>query len=111
MWTISPIYSLPIGSIGFTYLGQTETFPDDSNLIRQRGSGVFNAFVSVHPIEKATVSLNVANVFNAWDQAGRLDQNSIAGLSGTGTIFGVPYAATNRIAFGRTFSLSAVYEF
>ena len=110
-FTISPSVNLPFGSVGFTYLGQTSSYPNDDNVLKQRGQGVFNAFVSAHPIEKATVSLNVANVFNSWNQSGRLDQGSVADLASTGAIFGVPYAATNRIGLGRTFSVSAVYEF
>lgn len=111
MFTVSPSYNLPLGSVGFTYVGQTSTYTTDANTLKQRGEGVFNAFVYVHPIEKVTLSLNVANVFNAWSQAGRLDQASVADLSTTGRLYGVPYAATNRVAFGRTFSLSASYEF
>ena len=111
IFTISPSYSLPFGSIGFTYLGQTSSYPDDTNLIRQRGQGIFNVFASVHPIEKAPVSGHVANIFNSWDQSGRLDQSTIAALQGTGAVFGVPYAATNRVGLGRTVSVSATFDF
>ena len=110
-WTITPTFNRPIGSIGFTVIGQTATFPNDDNLLRQKGVTTVNAFVSVHPIERLTLSLNAANIFNTFDQAGRLDQGSVADLASTGTLFGVPYAATNRVAVGRTVSASASYEF
>ena len=110
-FTISPSYSMKFGALGFTYLGQTASYPNDDNILKQRGQGIFNAFVYVKPVAPLTISLNVANVFNAWDQAGRLDQDTVGDLKNTGALFGVPYAATNRIGLGRTFSLSASYAF
>ena len=102
---------MKFGALGFTYLGQTASYPNDDNILKQRGQGIFNAFVYVKPVAPLTISLNVANVFNAWDQAGRLDQDTVGDLKNTGALFGVPYAATNRIGLGRTFSLSASYAF
>ena len=110
-FTISPSYSMNFGGVGFTYLGQTSSYPNDDNILKQRGQGIFNAFVYVKPIDKLTVSFNVANVFNSWDQAGRLDQDTVNDLRNTGTLYGVPYAATNRVGIGRTFSLSASLAF
>ncbi len=111
MFTISPSFNLPLGAIGFTYLGQTKTYTDSSNLLKQRGQGIFNAFVYVKPVEPLTISLNVANLFNSWDQSGRLDQSTVGDLASTGALYGVAYAGTNRVGFGRTFSLSASYAF
>ncbi len=110
-WTISPSFNRPFGSVGFVVIGQTATYPNDDNVLRQKGVTTVNAFVSVHPVEKLTLSLNAANIFNTFDQAGRLDQGSRADLAANGALFGVPFAATNRVATGRTVSASAAYEF
>ncbi len=110
-WTVSPSYDFGIAAVGVTMVGQTKTNVNDDNKLKQRGQNIFSAFVRVEPIAGLEVSANVNNLFNSWDQAGRLDQGSVADLAGVGALFGVPYAATNRVGLGRTFSASASYKF
>lgn len=110
-WTVAPSYDFGMASIGFTMLGQTSTYTDDANGLKQKGQNIFSAFVAVRPVEGLEASVNVNNLFNAWDQAGRLDQGSVAGLASTGAVFGVPFAATNRVGLGRTWSASLKYSF
>ncbi len=110
-WTVSPSYDFGIAAVGLTMVGQTKTNVNDDNKLKQRGQNIFSAFVRVEPIEGLEVSANVNNLFNSWDQAGRLDQGSVGDLAGTGALFGVPFAATNRVGLGRTFSASVSYKF
>ncbi len=110
-WTVAPSYDFGIAAVGFSMLGQTGTYANDDNKLKQRGQNIFSAFVQVEPIDGLQVSLNANNLFNSWDQAGRLDQGSVADLASTGALFGVPFAATNRVGLGRTFSASVRYKF
>lgn len=111
MYTIAPTYDFGLAAIGFTLIGQTDSYPQDDNRLKQKGSNVVSAFVRVRPVDRLEVSLNANNLFNAWDQAGRLDQGSVAELQSLGQLYGVPYAATNRVGVGRTVSISAGYRF
>jgi outer membrane receptor protein involved in Fe transport len=110
-YTIAPSYDFGMGAVGLTLVGQTSSFPNDDNAISQKGSKIVSAFAKIEPIAGLELGINVNNLFNGWDQAGRLDQGSLADLSGTGALFGVPYAATNRVGLGRTFSGSISYKF
>ncbi len=111
MYTIAPTYDFGKAAIGFTLIGQTNSYPQDDNLLKQKGSNIVSAFVRVRPLDRLEVSINANNLFNAWDQAGRLDQGSVADLAALGKLYGVPYAATNRVGQGRTVSVSAGYRF
>jgi outer membrane receptor protein involved in Fe transport len=110
-YTLAPSYDFGLGSVGFVWIGQTSSYPQDDNQIKQKGSNIFSAFAKVEPLTGLELSVNVNNVFNAFDQAGRLDQGSVADLASTGALFGVPYAATNRVGLGRTVSASVSYKF
>jgi outer membrane receptor protein involved in Fe transport len=110
-YTISPSYDFGMGSVGFILLGQTSSYPQDDNKLKQKGSNIINAFAKVEPLDGLEFGVNVGNLFNSFDQQGRLDQGSVADLSSTGALFGVPYVATNRVGLGRTFSASVSYKF
>jgi outer membrane receptor protein involved in Fe transport len=116
MWLVAPTYDFDAlgfgdGAVGFAWRGQTKSFPQDNNLIAQEGYSIVNAFARIEPIEGVTVGINVNNIFDEWDQAGRLDQGSVADLQATGAVFGVPFAATNRVGLGRTVTASISYDF
>lgn len=110
-YTLAPTYDFGIGALGFTLVGQTSSYPQDDNKLKQKGTNIISAFAKVEPIDGLELGVNVNNLFNSFDQAGRLDQGSVGDLSSTGALFGVPFAATNRVALGRTFSASVSYKF
>lgn len=110
-WLISPSYDFGMGAVGVSVRGQTSSFPQDDNNLKMAGFNTVNAFVKFEPIENLELAINANNLFDVWDQAGRLDQGSLGDLTGTGAVFGVPYAATNRVGLGRTFSASVAYRF
>ncbi|MFA7588293.1 MAG: TonB-dependent receptor, partial [Novosphingobium sp.] len=110
-WSVAPAYDFGVLALGMTMVGHSSSYPSDDNRLRQRGQNLFSAFVRVEPVEGLELSLNANNLFNAWDQSGRLDQGSVADLAETGALFGVPYAATNRVGLGRTVSGSVKYSF
>jgi len=110
-WVVSPSYDFNLASVGLSWRGHSKTYPHDDNAISQKGVSVINAFLKAEPIEGLELTLSANNLFNAWDQAGRLDEASVTQLQTTGALFGVPYAATNRVGLGRSFSASIAYKF
>lgn len=110
-WVIAPSYDFGLGAVGLSLRGQTSSFPQDDNRLKMTGFNIVNAFVRFEPVENVELSLNVNNLFNEWDNAGRLDQGTVADLAATGAVYGVPFAATNRVGLGRSFSASIAYRF
>lgn len=111
MAMLAPALRVGPAQIGFTLLAQSRTYAQDDNRLAQRGFATVNAFARLAAGHGVDLSLEASNLFNAWDQAGRLDQGSVAGLAATGAIYGVPYAATNRVGLGRTVSASLAWSF
>lgn len=111
MYMLQPAVALGPARLGVTLLGQSSTYTDDGNALRQRGYATLGAFATARIGHGLELGLHASNLLNQWDQAGRLDQASVGQLAATGAVFGVPYAATNRVGPGRTVSASLALNF
>lgn len=58
-------YDSDLFTVGANVVGTTDSFTQDSNLLKMPGFAQVNAFVAVRPIERVEIGLNAANLFNA----------------------------------------------
>ncbi len=63
-WRLTPSYTVDMFTVGASAIGTTSSFAQDSNQLKLPAFTQVNAFVSVRPIERVQVSLNVNNLFN-----------------------------------------------
>ena len=60
----TPQYDAGVFSIGANVVGTTSSYTDETNQLKLPGFTQVNAFLSVHPLDRVTVSVNANNLFN-----------------------------------------------
>lgn len=87
-------------AVGAAFIGTTDSFAQDVNLLKMPGYVTVNAFVQVRPIDRLLVSLNAANLFDELALTS-IDEDRI------------PAAGIVRVRLltGRTVSLTARFDF
>ncbi|KQN40851.1 TonB-dependent receptor [Sphingomonas sp. Leaf407] len=103
LYVVSPSYDAGIVAFGVSVNGQTATPSDDFNLYTIKGSTFVNGFVTVRPIERVELGLNVNNLFDKLGFRGGGSLNPI--LSSTSAVF------NNTALYGRTVTASVRYRF
>ncbi|MEP9402019.1 TonB-dependent receptor domain-containing protein [Sphingomonas silueang] len=103
LYVISPSYDAGVVALGVSVNGQTSTPSDDFNLYTVKGSTFVNGFVTVRPIERVELGLNVNNLFDKLGFRGGGNLNPI--LSSTSAVF------NNTALYGRTVTASVRYRF
>ena len=100
VYSITPQFHRDLFTIGANIVGTTDSYTQDSNLLKLPGFTQVNAFLSVRPIERVQLSINANNVFN---QAGftEAEDSSIPanGLVRARSINGRTVSASARFSF------------
>lgn len=63
-------------AVGAVFIGTTDSFAQDTNLLRMPGYVTTNAFVQVRPVERVLLSLNATNLFDTIALTG-IDEDRI----------------------------------
>ncbi|RYF23444.1 MAG: TonB-dependent receptor, partial [Oxalobacteraceae bacterium] len=103
LYVVSPSYDAGIVAFGVSVNGQTSTKSDDFNLYTIKGSTFVNGFVTVRPVERVELGLNVNNLFDKLGFRGGGSLNPI--LSSSSAVF------SNTALYGRTVTGSVRYRF
>jgi outer membrane receptor protein involved in Fe transport len=103
LYVISPSYDAGVVAFGASVNGQTSTYSDDFNLFSVKGSTFVNGFVTVRPVDRIELGLNVNNLFDKLGFRGGGSLNPI--LSSTSAVF------NNTALYGRTVTGSIRYRF
>ncbi|MEH3046307.1 TonB-dependent receptor domain-containing protein [Sphingomonas adhaesiva] len=103
LFVVSPSYDAGVAAFGVSVNGQTSTKTDDFNLYTVKGSTFVNGFVTVRPMERLELGLNVNNLFDKLGFRGGGSLNPI--LSSTSAVF------NNTALYGRTVTGSIRYRF
>ena len=103
LYVVSPSYDAGIVAFGVSVNGQTSTKSDDFNLYTIKGSTFVNGFLTVRPVDKVELGLNVNNLFDKLGFRGGGSLNPI--LSSTQAVF------NNTALYGRTVTGSIRYRF
>jgi len=103
LWVVSPSYDAGIAAFGVSVNGQTSTRTDDFNLYTVKGSTFVNGFLTVRPVERVELGLNVNNLFDKLGFRG--GGNLFPVLSATQAVF------NNTALYGRTVTGSVRYRF
>ncbi len=103
LYVISPSYDAGIAAFGVSVNGQTSTPSDDFNLYTITGSTFVNGFVTVRPVDRVELGLNVNNLFDKLGFRGGGSLNPV--LSSTSAVF------NNTALYGRTITGSIRYRF
>jgi len=103
LYVVSPSYDAGIVAFGVSVNGQTSTKSDDFNLYTIKGSTFVNGFVTVRPVERVELGLNVNNLFDKLGFRGGGSLSPI--LSSTSAVF------SNTALYGRTVTGSVRYRF
>ncbi len=103
LYVISPSYDAGVAAFGVSVNGQTSTPSDDFNLYTIKGSTFVNGFVTVRPVDRIELGLNVNNLFDKLGFRGGGSLNPI--LSSTSAVF------NNTALYGRTVTGSIRYRF
>ncbi|WP_343527177.1 TonB-dependent receptor [Sphingomonas sp.] len=103
LFVVSPSYDAGPVAFGVSVNGQTSTKSDDFNLYTVKGSTFVNGFVTVRPMEKLELGLNVNNLFDKLGFRGGGGLFPI--LSSTQGVF------NNTALYGRTVTGSIRYRF
>lgn len=64
IWQVTPQYASDLFTVGANVIGTTGSFAQDNNALELPGYTQVNAFVSITPLPRVTVSVNANNVFN-----------------------------------------------
>ncbi len=65
IWSVTPSYTVAgLGRLGVNFTGTTDTFVDDDNVFVMPGATVTNVFADWDISDRATLSLNINNVFD-----------------------------------------------
>jgi outer membrane receptor protein involved in Fe transport len=100
IYKVTPSYTGGIFTVGASAIGTTSSYAQDSNQLKLPGFTTVNAFVSVRPIERVTVSVNANNLFNV---AGYTEAEE-GSISGNGIV-------RARSINGRTIAASVKFDF
>lgn len=103
LFVVSPSYDAGIVAFGVSVNGQTSTKSDDFNLYTIKGSTFVNGFLTVRPVEKVELGLNVNNLFDKLGFRGGGGLFPV--LSSTSSVF------NNTALYGRTVTGSIRYRF
>ncbi|WP_242008029.1 TonB-dependent receptor domain-containing protein [Sphingomonas ginsenosidivorax] len=103
LFVVSPSYDAGIVAFGVSVNGQTSTKSDDFNLYTIKGSTFVNGFLTVRPVERIELGLNVNNLFDKLGFRGGGSLNPI--LSSNSAVF------SNTALYGRTVTGSVRYRF
>jgi outer membrane receptor protein involved in Fe transport len=103
LFVVSPSYDAGIVAFGVSVNGQTSTKSDDFNLYTIKGSTFVNGFVTVRPVERVELGLNVNNLFDKLGFRGGGSLSPI--LSSSSAVF------SNTALYGRTVTGSVRYRF
>jgi outer membrane receptor protein involved in Fe transport len=103
LYVVSPSYDAGVVAFGVSVNGQTSTRSDDFNLYTIKGSTFVNGFVTVRPVERVELGLNVNNLFDKLGFRGGGSLSPI--LSSTSAVF------SNTALYGRTVTGSIRYRF
>lgn len=103
LYVISPSYDAGVVAFGVSVNGQTATPSDDFNLYTIKGSTFVNGFLTVRPVDRIELGLNVNNLFDKLGFRGGGSLNPI--LSSTSAVF------NNTALYGRTVTGSIRYRF
>ncbi|MCU6455527.1 TonB-dependent receptor [Sphingomonas sp. A2-49] len=103
LYVVSPSYDAGIVAFGVSVNGQTSTKSDDFNLYTIEGSTFVNGFLTVRPVDRVELGLNVNNLFDKLGFRGGGSLNPI--LSSTSAVF------NNTALYGRTVTGSIRYRF
>ncbi|MBC2665929.1 TonB-dependent receptor [Novosphingobium flavum] len=63
-YRVSPSYSAGMFSLGASLVGTTSSYTQDDNQLKMPGYTVVNAFVTVRPVERVSLSLSANNLFD-----------------------------------------------
>lgn len=72
IFQLMPQYETDLFTVGASIVGTTESYAQDTNLLKIPGYATVNAFVQVRPVERVVLSLNANNLF---------DEMAITGVS------------------------------
>ena len=64
IFRVAPSYTSGMFSVGASAIGTTSSYTQDSNQLKLPGFTQVNAFVSVRPVDRVTLSLNANNLFD-----------------------------------------------
>ncbi|HEX8445221.1 MAG TPA: TonB-dependent receptor [Sphingomonas sp.] len=103
LYVVSPSYDAGIVAFGVSINGQSSTKSDDFNLYTIKGSTFVNGFLTVRPIDRVELGLNVNNLFDKLGFRGGGTLNPI--LSSSSAVF------SNVALYGRTVTGSVRYRF
>jgi outer membrane receptor protein involved in Fe transport len=103
LYVVSPSYDAGIVAFGVSVNGQSSTNSDDFNLYQIKGSTFVNGFLTVRPVDRIELGLNVNNLFDKLGFRGGGSLNPI--LSPTSAVF------SNTALYGRTVTGSVRYRF
>ncbi|MEH3158668.1 MAG: TonB-dependent receptor [Sphingomonas taxi] len=103
LYVISPSYDAGVVAFGVSVNGQTSTPSDDFNLYTIKGSTFVNGFLTIRPVERIELGLNVNNLFDKLGFRGGGSLNPI--LSSSSAVF------NNTALYGRTVTGSIRYRF
>jgi outer membrane receptor protein involved in Fe transport len=103
LFVVSPSYDAGVVAFGVSVNGQTSTKSDDFNLYTITGSTFVNGFLTVRPVDRVELGLNVNNLFDKLGFRGGGTLNPI--LSSSSAVF------SNTALYGRTVTGSIRYRF
>lgn len=100
MFQATPQISTDLFTVGAVFIGVTESFSQDVNILKQPGYTTANAFVQVRPVDRLLISLNATNLFDEVALTG-IEEDRIPA---SGIVRG-------RLFTGRAVSLTARLDF